>query len=255
MHYYQFNIGDYASHTAHLDPLEDLAYRRLLDLYYLSEKPLSLEVDEVARLIRMRSHNDCIAYVLKSFFTQTSKGYINKRADKIISDFKSKSEKAKASANERWDKAKKKQSLNDDANALRPDCDSNANQETRNINQETVNSKQDKPAAKPLITFSSWIQKLKDAGEDPISADDPIFDYALDAGIDMQFLRLAWEEFRDRYVAEDKRYKDWRAVYRKAIRENWLKLWWHDVDGYKLTSKGMQAMTAMNNRDKREGGA
>jgi len=35
MHYYQFNIGDYASHTRHLSDLEDLAYRRLLDAYYL----------------------------------------------------------------------------------------------------------------------------------------------------------------------------------------------------------------------------
>ena len=34
MHFYQFNIGDYASHTRHLNPIEDIAYRRLLDIYY-----------------------------------------------------------------------------------------------------------------------------------------------------------------------------------------------------------------------------
>ena len=39
MHYYSFNIGDYASHTRHLTAIEDLAYRRLLDLYYLHEQP------------------------------------------------------------------------------------------------------------------------------------------------------------------------------------------------------------------------
>ncbi|NDH69342.1 MAG: DUF1376 domain-containing protein, partial [Gammaproteobacteria bacterium] len=33
MHYYQFHIGDYKSHTHHLSLLEDLAYRRLLDFY------------------------------------------------------------------------------------------------------------------------------------------------------------------------------------------------------------------------------
>ena len=39
MHFYSFNIGDYASHTRHLTPMEDLAYRRLLDIYYLHEQP------------------------------------------------------------------------------------------------------------------------------------------------------------------------------------------------------------------------
>ena len=34
MIYYPFHIGDYIAHTAHLDPIEDCAYRRLLDAYY-----------------------------------------------------------------------------------------------------------------------------------------------------------------------------------------------------------------------------
>jgi uncharacterized protein YdaU (DUF1376 family) len=56
MHYYQFNIGDYQSHTNHLDPLEDLAYRRMLDWCYLHEKPLPLDANEIARIIRLRDH-------------------------------------------------------------------------------------------------------------------------------------------------------------------------------------------------------
>ncbi|NDC25981.1 MAG: DUF1376 domain-containing protein, partial [Proteobacteria bacterium] len=34
MHYYPFHVGDYQAHTAHLTNTEDLAYRRMLDLYY-----------------------------------------------------------------------------------------------------------------------------------------------------------------------------------------------------------------------------
>ena len=49
MHYFQFNIGDYASHTSRLTLLEDLAYRRMLDLYYLNEQPLNGCVTDVAR--------------------------------------------------------------------------------------------------------------------------------------------------------------------------------------------------------------
>ncbi|RPP48164.1 hypothetical protein IPC1156_32430, partial [Pseudomonas aeruginosa] len=38
MNFYPFHPGDYMLRTAHLEPLEDLAYRRLLDLYYVGEK-------------------------------------------------------------------------------------------------------------------------------------------------------------------------------------------------------------------------
>ena len=50
MNYYPFHLGDYAAHTAHLEPMEDLAYRRMLDLYYRTEKPLPLDTAEIARL-------------------------------------------------------------------------------------------------------------------------------------------------------------------------------------------------------------
>ena len=53
MNYYPFNVGDYAAHTAHLDMLEDLAYRRMLDLYYRTEQALPSDWRQIARLIRM----------------------------------------------------------------------------------------------------------------------------------------------------------------------------------------------------------
>ena len=81
MHYYQFNIGDYQSHTAHLSEMEDLAYRRLLDWYYLHESPIPLDAGEVARQIRMRSHSDSIAIVLQEYFERTADGWIHHRAD------------------------------------------------------------------------------------------------------------------------------------------------------------------------------
>ena len=68
MHYYQFNIGDYHTHTDHLSEMEDLAYRRMLDWCYLHEKELPLDCEQIARLIRMRSHTDCIAIVIEEFF-------------------------------------------------------------------------------------------------------------------------------------------------------------------------------------------
>jgi uncharacterized protein YdaU (DUF1376 family) len=94
MHYFQFNIGDYASHTQRLSLLEDLAYRRLLDEYYLHERPLNSGLTSVSRQIGMRDHEDAVQFVLESFFQLTDDGWINKRADQEIAHYKGKIEQA-----------------------------------------------------------------------------------------------------------------------------------------------------------------
>jgi len=130
MHYYQFNIGDYKSHTEHLSEMEDLTYRRLLDWYYLHETPIPLDLTETARQIRMRSHSDCIASVLQEYFDRTDDGWVHHRADKEIAKTGEKSEKASASAKARWNKAK-------DANALQTQSECNATHNTEHITQDT----------------------------------------------------------------------------------------------------------------------
>jgi uncharacterized protein YdaU (DUF1376 family) len=80
MHYYQFNIGDYAKSTKHLTLLEDLAYRRLLDIYYDTEKPLNSNVKQLARIAGMSAHTDEITNVLADFFTETENGFTQKKA-------------------------------------------------------------------------------------------------------------------------------------------------------------------------------
>lgn len=100
MHYYYFHIGDYASHTRHLTLIEDIAYRRLLDLYYMNEKPIA--ADHAARLIGMREHGHDVLAVLIEFFTETEEGFINKRADEEIAKFyESQSERESEKENER----------------------------------------------------------------------------------------------------------------------------------------------------------
>jgi uncharacterized protein YdaU (DUF1376 family) len=127
MHYYQFNIGDYQSHTAHLSELEDLAYRRLLDWIYLHEKPIPLEVNEVARNIRMRTHCESIAIVLQEFFIRTDSGWVSDRVQREIAKAGEKSQKASQSAKVRWD-----------ANALRTQSEGNATHNTLPITQNPL---------------------------------------------------------------------------------------------------------------------
>lgn len=122
MHYYEFNIGDYMRDTAHLDEMEDLAYRRMLDLYYLKESPLPKSIPEIAKLIRMRTHSESIANVLREYFTLNDDGYVNSKANDTLIKIYDKSEKAKKSAEKRWELQRLK-----NANALPTDSERNAN--------------------------------------------------------------------------------------------------------------------------------
>jgi uncharacterized protein YdaU (DUF1376 family) len=108
MHYYQFNIGDYASHTRHLNLLEDLAYRRLLDIYYLQERPLNTGIASVARQINMRDHETEVKAVLEEFFEFTDDGWINRRADQEIAKYQEFIAAGKRGAAKRWAKAAEK---------------------------------------------------------------------------------------------------------------------------------------------------
>jgi uncharacterized protein YdaU (DUF1376 family) len=103
MHYYQFHIGDYASHTRHLSLIEDIAYRRLLDFYYLHEQPIRQR--DIARQIGMRDQEQDVLTVLNEFFVSTDAGFVSPRADKEIQHYHSKVEQAskagKASAERR----------------------------------------------------------------------------------------------------------------------------------------------------------
>jgi len=160
MHYYQFNIGDYKSHTEHLSEMEDLTYRRLLDWYYLHESPIPLDINEVARQIRMRSHIECIAVVLREYFEETERGFIHSRADKEIAKAGEKSDKASQSAKARWEKKpNKNKDLVSDANALRTQSESNATQDTRHSTQDTKPKVKKATVVAPLpdwIPVDSW---------------------------------------------------------------------------------------------------
>ncbi len=85
MIWYKFHLGDYITHTTHLSDAEDLAYRRLLDLYYMSEAPIPLDTSVVARKIRLDL--DITESVLSEFFEITEEGYQNTRCDAEIAKY------------------------------------------------------------------------------------------------------------------------------------------------------------------------
>lgn len=125
MHYFQRNIGDYRRDTAHLSLLEHGVYQQLMDTYYLSESPLTLDHAELMRTHCARSADEmqAVENVLKDFFDKTENGYIHKRCEEEITKFYAKSDSARASAKARWAKVPCERI----ANAKQTQCEGNAN--------------------------------------------------------------------------------------------------------------------------------
>ena len=82
MKWYKFAAAEYQIKTIHLTDAEDLAYRRLLDMAYLSEKPIPLDANLVAR--RVRIDQDIVEQVLSEFFEKTESGYRNRRVEEEV---------------------------------------------------------------------------------------------------------------------------------------------------------------------------
>ena len=89
MNFYRFHIGDFVSHTVHLSAMEELAYRRLLDMYYDTEQPIPLETERVSRRLRMDTKD--VESVLSEFFVKGENGWSNTRCDEEIASYHARS--------------------------------------------------------------------------------------------------------------------------------------------------------------------
>lgn len=94
MHYYQFSIGDYRAATAHLTNEEDLAFRRLLDMYYDTEQKIPLDTQWVSRRLRVDAH--VVRDVLNDMFVQHEDGWYHARCADVIEQYHAMAEKNRA---------------------------------------------------------------------------------------------------------------------------------------------------------------
>ena len=161
MNYFPFHIGDWMSHTSHLSPEEKAAYLAMMIEEYLHEKPLPLEVEQIARKINMRTHCDGIAVVLQEFYeriTDGEEGWSNKRVREEIIAYKEKSEKARNSANVRWNKGK----TGHNANALQTQSERNANHKPITNNQSnTPKPKIERPEDVEVQVWNDFLKHRK----------------------------------------------------------------------------------------------
>lgn len=259
MNYYKFNVGDYSAATRHLSMLEHGAYRLLLDVYYTTEKPLPADLKAAARKAGARSKDEVAAVetVLGEFFHLTADGWVNNRCAVEIESYKAKTETNRVVGKMGGRPKKITQTVSENnpdgfQNETQTVSKKNPNHKPLTNNQEYPHTPsvagglvdQKKPSA---VSLEAWLDDIKARGEQPIPPTDPVFAYAEEAGIPMEHMRLAWAEFRARYCEPgSKRYRDWRTVYRKAVRGNWFKLWFCTADGeYALTTTGQQALRSM----------
>jgi uncharacterized protein YdaU (DUF1376 family) len=199
LNYYSHHIGDYARDTAHLTPLEDLAYRRMLDLYYASERPLPSNRQGLYRLLRLRTKEETKAVdsVLQEFFTEIDGSWHNKRADEEIAKWQSKAAKAKSSAAHRWHS---EGNANASANAMRTHTEGNANQ---NQEPRTRVDARSRASRLEVIELPEAWRKFCVAERPDLTPDD------------------AFSRFRDYWIAKpgkDGTKLDWQATWRNWVR-------------------------------------
>ena len=146
MNFYPFHIGDYAAHTRHLSFMEDLAYRRLIDQYYLDECPLKGEPSFIARRIGMSDFSSDVQYILEMFFEKIDDLWVSKRCDDEIAKYRVKADSAR---NANRIKSEKK-------SALKSKLKSEPNQNVTN-NQEPITKNHIKTIQAPEgVSIEIW---------------------------------------------------------------------------------------------------
>ena len=208
MHFYQFHIGDYKSHTHHLSLIEDLAFRRLLDHYYLHEVPIKQR--DIARQIGMRDNEQEVLAVLNEFFVSTEQGFVNPRADEEISKYRKFSEDGKKGAAIRWHKGS-----NGEANSPpNPTPMATNNQEPITNNHKPIKEKATIVATPNGVSQSVWddFKTLRKAKKAPITqraidgliAEAKKANWTLEQALTECCVR-GWQAFKAEWVADKPR--------------------------------------------------
>jgi uncharacterized protein YdaU (DUF1376 family) len=131
MHYYPHHIGDFIADTARLSDSQCMAYLRLIWQYYDTEQPLLNDPDSLA--FKIGSSAQDVALILKHYFVLDGDLWLHARCEKVLSEYRGKSDKARNSANARWK----------NANALRMHSERNADESKSDANQEPITNNQE----------------------------------------------------------------------------------------------------------------
>lgn len=219
MNYFEYHIGDYIKSTAHLSMLEDAAYRRLIDAYYTREAPLPLERAACYRLARAQAKDErrAVDAVLDEFFSLFPEGWRQKRCDEEIERFRTKSKKAKESADARWADKSIERNANAYANAMRTHEEGNATC-ARPSNQKPVTSNQSLPTGESALPKSAGKKRETQIPKD-FAVSDRVRAWALESGFDRLDEHLS--SFKLKCEAKGYTYINWDSAFMGAVSKDW----------------------------------
>jgi uncharacterized protein YdaU (DUF1376 family) len=177
MNYYPHHIGDFNNATRHLTRIERSLYRDMIELYYDTEQPLTLDIKALCRklLARTEEETTAVEQVLSEFFIKTDSGWFHQRCEEIIQEYRdsvtAKSLAGKASAAKR---EAERQAKIDELNRRSTGVERVKNEAVSSVqltkNQEpiTVNQEPAKEKAPRYVALDDLIEK----GVDPQVAAD-----------------------------------------------------------------------------------
>ena len=224
MNYYPFHIGDYAAHTQRLSLMEDLAYRRMIDAYYLDERPFNGCSADVARAIGMLDHMEAVEYVLGKFFQHDENGFSNTRCDEEIAHYRDKQAKASSAGRASAERRLKQKSTSVEKQAT--DVQPTNNQEPITNNQIKKTSAIAPPVGVADSVWSDFCQhrkakgaKLTQTAMDGIQAEASKAGWSLENAL-RECCSRGWTGFKADWVADKQTHSNTtETAYQRSKRE------------------------------------
>lgn len=130
--------------------LEDGAYNRLLDQYYINEQPLPLDNAMIYRMSRAKSKQEkaAVNFVLSAFFEKRADGYHQKRADEEILAYQERAKTARENGAKGGRKANPERTQRVPVGIAKP----NPEETERETSRKPVTSNQEPNTAPRLVT-------------------------------------------------------------------------------------------------------
>lgn len=226
MNYYSHHIGDFDRATRHLTRIERSIYRDLLDVYYDTEQPLTLDQPALCRKIIARQPDevDAVRAILAEFFHETPTGWYHDRCEEELETYRKsntqKSVAGKASAAARA--TRRQQAINGNPTSVeRLFNGTPTNQEPITNNQKPA-TKESKPmpdAIAPSVAVerrSDIVEAIEHGDHPPAILARRVAQPRVDFGDDVRSVFTYWQQQRghDRAKLDDKRAKAIKARFR-----------------------------------------
>lgn len=216
MNYYNRHIGDYAKQTAHLTFAEDGAYNRLLDYYYATEEPLTLDMQALYRKVRARSkpEQQMIDRLLVEFFNKRDDGWHKNRCDEEIEKYKKKADANRENGSHGGRPRKPNDNPTETQSVSKDNPNHNPNETLANSQEPIASSHGGSNGAKP--------PRRKPATKPPDSFEvtDEMAQWAVSQGLSAERVLPETEKCLDHFRGAGVSKADWQATWRNWIRKS-----------------------------------